>query len=947
MKNKLYAGIFCTLFAAHLYSQTLSEYAAQSLQFAQTQMQNTINEIGGDSTRHPLSTNPSSGEWVTTQRTGWTSGFFSGCAWYLTELADSAKWTKFAVSWTEDLESQKDNTGDHDVGFRIMSSFGNAYRLYDKNRNKYKNIILTAANSLASRYDADIDCIRSWDWGSWNYPVIIDNMMNLELLFWAAENGGGENLRNIAIRHALKTLEHHVREDGGSCHVVDFNDDGSLRGKYTHQGYSAESTWARGQAWGVYGFTVAYRYTQNETFLNAAGKLADYFIQNLPDDKIPFYDFDDPNIPNVAKDASAAAIACAALFELHTYAPANNFQEAALHILESLMVNYTAKGTNLSSILQRGCERKGGEEKGLIYADYYFLEALSRARSVIPLNSAQMADSITQFGITWRFDKKYEIGRFVNGDYWVVGPAVIESVTPNPGKPIVDETERYNYIRDFINQYGDSELENDNTMRNGSMVNPEWGAYQGYDSGSKSYLNSLSVSFPYEIKEGESLISTVSHSTLPNTPLLPFYNEKSRSVLKTAAILTCLEQAPPKDAFRPPYASTWKPIYRAENIDWDILPNLQAVSQMPSIAEMERLVERPWLDHINNWMLGGTAPTENLASYGREFARTVSLVGMRLLVDGTQTEKEKLLYGFIQLGIDLHGLRKAGAKWHMGGGISSGRKWPVVFASVLLGDEEMQQFSGASEFHEDQQTYYGESWTGETALWQMVRHHGIAPMYEHKHPNDWTDMDRRSHSYRVCCNGLAWIGEALGALLIEAKQVWNHDAFFDYNDRFINESKQPYIDAGLSSNINLIGKAFDPFIQNMYEAYRESVPEQPGAAENMKWDPSQGDYVVDENAPTSIEKNNAAVNRSFKLYQNYPNPFNPLTVIQYRIAAKSNVRLTMYNALGQVVRTLVNQTQSAGEYSVRFSAIDCASGVYYLKLTVGSSVQARKMLLIR
>jgi len=450
---------------------------------------------------------------------------------------------------------------------------------------------------------------------------------------------------------------------------------------------------------------------------------------------------------------------------------------------------------------------------------------------------AEKTSSISQFGITWTFDKKYETGQFVNGDYWVIGPVNIISVSPKPGPAGKDESIRQTFAKKFTNPFGDTDLQDDETMRNGSMVNPEWFPSQGYDSGCPSYDAALSVIFPYELKQAESLISTISNKETPNKMLLPFRKEKSRSTLKTAAILTCLAVAPSKDTFRPPYASKWKPLFNAENIQWDLLPNLKAVLETPSIEEMERLVERPWLDHVSNWLTGGTAPTDNMASYGREYCRMVSLIGLRLMIVGSKKEKEKLLIRFIQLGIDLHGLRKAGAKWHMGGGITSGRKWPVVFASILLDDKKMQQFSGESEFHEDIETYYGKSWTGETALWQMVHHHDDAPLYEQRHPSTYTKMDTRSHSYRVCCNGLAWIGEALGALLIKGKQTWNHNAFFDYCDRYMTESVEPYREAGLRANIDLLGKAYDPFVQNMWEAYRNTVPEQPGATNNMMWEP--------------------------------------------------------------------------------------------------------------
>jgi len=456
---------------------------------------------------------------------------------------------------------------------------------------------------------------------------------------------------------------------------------------------------------------------------------------------------------------------------------------------------------------------------------------------------AQKSNSVTQFGITWKFDKEYQVGQFVNGDYWVVGPVIIESVTPLASQAGENEPIRKEYTKKFTNQYGDTDLKDNDEMRNGSMVNPEWFPNQGYDSGCPSYDAALSVSFPYKMNPRESLISTISNKVIPNDMLLPFRKEKSRSALKTAAVLTCLEKAPPKDAFRPPYASTWKPIYRAEDINWDLLPNLEAVEMTPDIEYMERLVERPWLDHVSNWLTGGTAPTDNMASYGREYCRMVSLVGLRLMVEGTKEEKKKLMYSFIQIGIDLYGLRKAGAKWHMGGGITSGRKWPIVFVSILLDDKEMQQFSAKSPFHEDIETYYGKGWTGATALWQMVHHHEDAPLYEHRHPSTYTWMDKRSHGYRICCNGLAWIGEALGALLLEGKQIWNHDAFFDYCDRFMTETAEPYENVGVDSNNDLIGKAYDPFVQNMWEIYRDSVPKQPGATNNMMWEPIKKEWV--------------------------------------------------------------------------------------------------------
>jgi len=377
MQNRVYCFCFIILLGiSHSVSaQSLDSLVESSFQFASHQFEKWIFN-NNDTTRH-LQITDTNGNWQTAGRGHWVSGFFAGCLWYLYQQTNAPFWLDCAQAWTADLESQKNNTGDHDVGFRIMSSFGNGYRL--TGREDYREIILTAARSLARRFNTRIGCIRSWSWGNWNYPVIIDNMMNLELLFWAAENGGSSTLFDCAVSHARRTRQEHVRADGSTYHVVDFNDNGAVISKTTHQGYSDESTWSRGQAWGLYGFTMTYRFTQNDSFLNTALLLADYFINHLPADQVPYYDFEDPRIPAVAKDASAAAIASTALFELAQYSSDPKYLETAQKILTSLAsVDYLAKGTSYQSILRRACQAKGDPERGTIYADYYFLEALTR-----------------------------------------------------------------------------------------------------------------------------------------------------------------------------------------------------------------------------------------------------------------------------------------------------------------------------------------------------------------------------------------------------------------------------------------------------------------------------------------------------------------------------------------------------------------------------------------
>ena len=366
-------------FCSALFAQELEVLADQAWQFSAEQLDATIDEIRNNASRHPKITNSvqadGNGRWITSKRHGWTSGFFSGCLWLMYERTGNQAWLEKAEKWTADLESQKYNTGDHDVGFRMFCSYGNGVRINPNE--KYKKVLLKSANSLSQRYNARIGCIKSWDWTG-NFAVIIDNMMNLELLLWASKNGGENELADMAVNHADKTIENHVREDGSTYHVVDYNDDGSVNLKRTHQGYSDESTWSRGQSWGLYGYTMMYRETGEQRFLDTALLMADYVIENLPEDYVPYSDFDAPNIPDCEKDASAAAIACSALLELGQYSDNPVYLTTAENMLRSLIENYLAKGTDYSSILHRASQFWGDAERGTSYADYYFLEALSR-----------------------------------------------------------------------------------------------------------------------------------------------------------------------------------------------------------------------------------------------------------------------------------------------------------------------------------------------------------------------------------------------------------------------------------------------------------------------------------------------------------------------------------------------------------------------------------------
>jgi hypothetical protein len=339
---------------------------------------------------YPRCTNDA-GRWETTPARGWTSGFYPGVLWYLYQYSGDPELQALAEKWTVGLEGQKRDTGTHDVGFQIMCSFGNGYRLTGPAA--YKDIILQAARSLATRFNPAVGATRSWSWNRtppiWQFPVIIDNMMNLELLFWAAKHGGADELGHMAVRHAETTQRCHVRADGSTYHVVDF-DPGSgavVRG-LTWQGYADESAWARGQAWAIYGFTMSYRESGEAAFLSTAQRLADYFVDRLPQDRVPYWDFCAPRVPDEERDASAGAIAAAGLLELSRHAPehAARYWSAAEEILTSLSAPpYLTAGTGSDGLLDHSVGSRPSDSEvdtSIIYGDYYYVEALLRWRAL-------------------------------------------------------------------------------------------------------------------------------------------------------------------------------------------------------------------------------------------------------------------------------------------------------------------------------------------------------------------------------------------------------------------------------------------------------------------------------------------------------------------------------------------------------------------------------------
>lgn len=313
----------------------------------------------------------------------WTSGFFPGSLWYAYELTQNDSLKNEAIHYTSLLNPIRHFKGTHDIGFMMNCSYGNAERLSPNDT--IKNVLIETADNLCGRFNPKIGTIRSWDFGTWNYPVIIDNMMNLDLLFNAYKLTGDSRYKDIAVKHALTTMKNHFRPDYTCWHVVSYNNDGTVERKQTHQGKNDNSSWARGQAWAVYGYTSCYRETKDTTFLKFATHVADMIMSRVTtEDAIPYWDYDAPVTKETPRDASAAAVTASALIELSTFLPdGQKYLNYAEKILTSLSSDqYLAKpGTNQGFVLKHstGSLPHGSEiDTPLNYADYYYLEALKR-----------------------------------------------------------------------------------------------------------------------------------------------------------------------------------------------------------------------------------------------------------------------------------------------------------------------------------------------------------------------------------------------------------------------------------------------------------------------------------------------------------------------------------------------------------------------------------------
>lgn len=393
-KLLLSLGVFLMTPAfCHAENNDISNVINNDINFSTRQYSLMLQQIGREGKVRIPKTIDKLGRMVYIPIDDWCSGFFPGSLCYLYQLTNDKSWLLQSKRFTEALDSIQYLTWHHDVGFMIGSSYLNIYRL---NPNKaYKKAIIQTAKSLCTRFRKKAGVIQSWNvdrgWQSkrgWTCPVIIDNMMNLELLFEATRLSGDSTYWKVAVSHANKTLENQFRKDGSCYHVVDYDpNNGAVLHRQTAQGYADNSAWARGQAWAVYGYTVCYRYTHDPKYLDQAVKTLNFVMQNpnLPDDLIPYWDFDAPNIPNEPRDASSAACIASALYEMNNYLPDNGYTSLADRIIRSLSSpEYRAPlGKNGCFLLMHsvGSIPHNNEiDVPLNYADYYFLEALTRRK---------------------------------------------------------------------------------------------------------------------------------------------------------------------------------------------------------------------------------------------------------------------------------------------------------------------------------------------------------------------------------------------------------------------------------------------------------------------------------------------------------------------------------------------------------------------------------------
>lgn len=389
------SGILLSICLSSCKTEPATVDVNKELQYCLSQSSKTIAGLSADSSLIPRSISNGETNWRFVNYRDWTCGFWSGILWYNYEYSKDEKWKTAAERYSIALYPLVDSAAiDHDLGFQVYTSIGNGYRLTKDST--YKAILIRAADTLSKLFNPKVGTILSWprsvpgvDWPL-RHNTIMDNMINLELLFWASKNGGGKQLYDMAVKHAETTMQNHFRQDYSSYHVVIYDTATGKKIKgITHQGFSDSSMWARGQAWAIYGFTMVYRETKNPKFLEFAQEVTEVYLKNLPEDLIPYWDFNAPDIPKAPKDASAAAIVASALLELSTFVSdkvkEDEYRMKAERMLISLSSEkYQSRNMNSMFLLHStGHKPNGGEvDASIIYADYYYIEALLRLKKI-------------------------------------------------------------------------------------------------------------------------------------------------------------------------------------------------------------------------------------------------------------------------------------------------------------------------------------------------------------------------------------------------------------------------------------------------------------------------------------------------------------------------------------------------------------------------------------
>ena len=376
-----------------IFQEKLQVNIENELNFCELQLKKSV-ALNTDYTKHPRLIESGDKHWEmpVNDILDWTVGFYPGILWQMYDITAKEYWKDEALKRTLPLEPYKYNKEHHDIGFMMYSSYGQAYRLTGEK--EYRDVLIQSAKSLISRFNPKVGTIKSWSndlHPKWKQHItIIDNMLNLELLFWASKETGDPVYRDIAVKHAETTMKHHFRDDYSCYHVVEYDENtGVVRNRNTSQGFADESVWARGQSWAVYGYTMVYRETGDPKFLDFAKKVSERYIVGLPEDYIPYWDFNLTGKVGEPRDASAAAVAAAGLVELSTLVKtpelAKRYCAAADGILNSLASPaYSAKGVNDAFLLHStGAKPQGHEiDVALVYADYYYLEALLRRKAL-------------------------------------------------------------------------------------------------------------------------------------------------------------------------------------------------------------------------------------------------------------------------------------------------------------------------------------------------------------------------------------------------------------------------------------------------------------------------------------------------------------------------------------------------------------------------------------